>query len=225
MIDLSQKSFQPLPGTQTGLWSSFAPRLLLYTSRAARRQRELIGWLRKDFPRNRCEQGGLLIGRHIRDAEGRPFQAEVLEVLEAQAETRTPGYIEWSGMEEIRLQRQFWALKEKLARSDPALAEQLCILGWWHTHPNDLPVFMSSIDREQQALKYPRPEQYAVVLNPCTGIWRAYAGGQAEEVPAVMLLEEAAPAVPGLRIFKGKPLKIKKPRKRKKRRKQKVKKS
>lgn len=91
------------PETGTAAWSSCTPRLLVYTPYAARRQKELTGWLRDDFPRNKNEQGGWLIGRYLRDASGKIVQAEVTELLEAKADCRQPGYIEWSAMEEIRL--------------------------------------------------------------------------------------------------------------------------
>lgn len=178
------------PATGTDLWCSCTPGLLVYTPRAARRQLELIGWKRNDFPRNRREQGGLLIGRYARFDHGAPIQAEVTAVLEANAECRSPGYIEWSALEEIRMQREFYRMQDELAKTDPEGAEELTILGWWHTHPNDLPIFMSGTDMETQQLKYNKPEKYAVVLNPHRGIWRAFAGKTAEEVPALMLLEE-----------------------------------
>lgn len=177
------------PETGTEAWSSCTPRLLVYTPYAARRQKELIGWLRDDFPRNKNEQGGWLIGRYLRDASGKIVQAEVTELLEAKADCRQPGYIEWSAMEEIRLQQEFFCLKERLAVSDPVGAEELACIGWWHTHPNELSVFFSSTDLETQRLKYYKVEKYAVVLNPHKGVWRAFAGADAVEVPAIMLAE------------------------------------
>lgn len=179
------------PETGTEAWSSCTPRLLVYTPYAARRQKELIGWLRDDFPRNKNEQGGWLIGRYLRDASGKIVQVEVTELLEAKADCRQPGYIEWSAMEEIRLQQEFFGLKERLAVSDPVGAEELACIGWWHTHPNELSVFFSSTDLETQRLKYYKTEKYAVVLNPHRGVWRAFAGADAVEVPAIMLAESS----------------------------------
>lgn len=93
-------------------------------------------------------------------------------------------------MEEIRLQQTFFQLKEKLAKTDPEGAEQLKVLGWYHTHPNNLDVFLSSTDMETVRLKYYKPEKYSVVLNPHRGIFRAFAGGNAIEVPVIMLLDD-----------------------------------
>lgn len=179
-----------VPATHTKRWISGTPRLLTYTPAAAKRQLEVVGWLRSDFPRNHDEQGGWLIGYDLLDEWGSPIQAEVTHVLEAETDRRSPGYIEWSGREEIRLQDEFFAIKEAMAATDPKLAEALRVLGWWHTHTHRTPVFMSATDMNSQRLKYFRPNQYAVVLNPYTGIWRAFAGADAHEVPAIMLLDE-----------------------------------
>lgn len=172
-----------------GLWHSNTPHLLVYTPYAARRQLDAIGWLRSDFPRNREEQGGWIIGRDLYNAAGQPIQAEVLEILEAEAECRYPGYIEWSAWEEIRMQQRFFEIKDALAAKDPKAAEELRVLGWWHTHTHETPVYMSSTDRETQRNKFFRPEDYAVVLNPYQGTWRAFAGANATEVAAIMLME------------------------------------
>ena len=174
-------------GTKT--WVSSTPRLLVVNSHASKELFDTIGWLRDDYPENHCEQGGLLIGYEITDAEGNPIRAEVTGILVAKADIRSPGYIEWSGMEDIRLQRQFFEKKEKQAKIDPELAARLKILGWFHTHTFRTPVFMSETDMGTQRLKFSKPNQYSLVLNPHRGIFRVFAGCNAEEVPVIMLLE------------------------------------
>jgi proteasome lid subunit RPN8/RPN11 len=169
--------------------------MLVYTPEAARRQLELIRWNQND-PKNRKEQGGWLIGRYIRDASGKPVQGEVTEVLEAVTACRSPGYIEWDAMEEIRLQQTFFQLKEDLAVTDPQFAEELTVLGWWHTHPNALDVFLSSTDMETIRLKYNKPEKYSVVLNPHRRLFRAFAGGTAMEVPVILLMDDTRESEP-----------------------------
>lgn len=176
--------------TGTERWISSSPRMLVYTPYAAKRQLDIIGWKRDDYPVNRKEQGGLLIGNEVLDPLGNPVQGEVTEVLEAKTECRFPGYIEWSAMEEIRLQRLFFQLKEERAKTDLEASERMKILGWWHTHPNALDVFLSSTDLETVRLKYYRPEKYSVVLNPHRGLLRAFAGVNAVEVPVIMLFDD-----------------------------------
>ena len=65
MID-NVNTRRQVPATQTKQWISGTPRLLTYTPAATRRQLEIVGWLRTDFPRNHKEQGGWLIGRYLR---------------------------------------------------------------------------------------------------------------------------------------------------------------
>lgn len=174
--------------TGTDNWISTSPRMLVYTPYAAKRQMEIIGWKDNDFLKNRKEQGGWLLGYYVFNEAGIPVQGEVTEVLEAVTECRLPGYIEWDALEEIRLQQTFFQMKDNLAKVDPVAAEKLSVLGWWHTHPNSLDVFLSSTDMETVRLKYYKPEKYSVVLNPHRGTFRAFAGVNAVEVPVIMLL-------------------------------------
>lgn len=175
------------PATITNYWASGTPGLLISSPAATKVCWDIIGWLRNDFPENRNEQGGIMVGRYFRDSCGVPIRAEVYTFLKANTSHRFPGYIEWDAMEEIRLQSAFFEMKEQLSESDPILAEELSIIGWWHTHPNNLPVFMSETDMETQRLKYYKPEKYSLVINPHRGVFRAFIGRDAVEVPVVML--------------------------------------
>ena len=167
---------------------------LVFTPEASAVLLHAIGWGREDYPENRLEQGGRLVGRYIRDADGKINQAEVTHVFVAEASCRLAGYIEWDGLEEIRLQRLFFEIQDKMRVFDPAGAEALVLIGWWHTHPNGLAVFMSGTDMENQKIKCPTRDKYSVVLNPHRMEWRAYAGPDAVEVPAVMLLQDTTAA-------------------------------
>ena len=150
--------------------------------------RDTIGWGRCDFPRNRKEQGGWLIGRHFSDNQGRIMKSEVLYILEAQTDVREPGYIEWSALEDIRLQRAFFDIQSSVAKNDPEAAKSIEFIGWWHTHPNRLPVFLSSTDHSTIRIKFNKPEHYSVVLNPHRKIWRVFAGPDAVEIHGIMPL-------------------------------------
>lgn len=176
--------------TGTRNWISTPSPMLVYTSYAAKKQMDIIGWKRDDFPKNRKEQGGWLLGYYVFNEDGIPVQGEVTEVLEAVTECRLPGYIEWDALEEIRLQQTFFQMKDNLAKVDPVAAERFSVLGWWHTHPNSLDVFLSSTDMETVRLKYYKPEKYSIVLNPHRGTFRAFAGVNAVEVPVIMLLSD-----------------------------------
>ena len=167
--------------------------LLIFSAEAAHKLRALIGWNRFDYPPNRNEMGGWLIGRYIRDDNGQIVQAEVTDILKAESCEGTPTYLEWPAIEDIRLQREFFRIKEELTLNHPEAGEALTRIGWWHTHPNSLPVFMSSTDMSTQHLKYFKPHDYSVVLNPHRLIWRAFVGKDAVEVPAIMLIDSYTP--------------------------------
>lgn len=161
--------------------------LLVFTPQATKKLRAVTGWNRFDYPRNRVEMGGWLIGNYIFNDEGKVIQAEVTDILHATDCKGTPTYLEWPAKEDIRLQREFFRMKDELTARNPSKGEKLSRIGWWHTHPNSLPVFMSSTDMETQRSKYFRDHDFSVVLNPHRMIWKAFAGRNAEEVPAIML--------------------------------------
>lgn len=163
--------------------------LLIFSSVATKKIREYIGWKRYDTPHNKVEQGGWLLGNHIQDSDGNIVQTLVTDVLLATQCIGSSTYLEWPAIEDIRLQRRFFELKEAFNASNPQRNE-LVRVGWWHTHPNALPVFMSGTDLETQRNKFYNPHDYSVVLNPHRLIWKAYIGRDAIEVPAIMLIEE-----------------------------------
>lgn len=178
--------------SNSGLLSN-TKNLLLFTSYATKKLRVTIGWNRFDFPRNRVEMGGWLIGNYIRDDSGQIVQAEVTDILLANNCAGTPSYLEWPAIEDIRLQRVFFRMKDELTAQNPSKGENLSRIGWWHTHPNGLPVFMSSTDMETQRIKFFKDHDYSVVLNPHRMIWKAFIGRNADEVPAIMLIDKYIP--------------------------------
>ena len=103
-------------------------RILIFSPQtAAILLNEKIGWGRFDFPRNKTEQGGWMIGHHITNGQGEIIKSEVQYILEAETDVREPGYIEWSALEDIRLQRAFSLFKEVLQR---LILKQLSILNF-----------------------------------------------------------------------------------------------
>ena len=151
---------------------------------------KVIGWGRFDYPDNKKEQGGWLIGSHTMNSCGEIIKSDVRYILQAETDIREPGYIEWSALEDIRLQRSFFQIRQNLAKTDPELSQRLELLGWWHTHPNKLHVFLSGTDRTTIADKFNKPGHYSVVLNPHRKTWRVFAGPEATEILGIMLLSE-----------------------------------
>ena len=60
-------------------------------------------------------------------------------------------------------------------------SENLQIIGWFHTHPNNLEVFMSGIDLTTQRMIFSQDWQFAVVFNPHRKRWKVFHGRDADE--------------------------------------------
>ncbi len=136
-----------------------------------------LGW-GKRTDRNVVEQAGLLVGHRYLDPNGEAF-AIVEHVLEAQFGESSSGA--------ITLTHETWfdLLNRLDALPVPDGATAWQIIGWYHTHPNTLPVFMSGTDRRTQRDFFAGPEYFAFVLNPHTRLWAAFRGGDCEECCAV----------------------------------------
>jgi proteasome lid subunit RPN8/RPN11 len=84
--------------------------------------------------------------------------------------------------------------KEMLDSADKLLEQspqrELQIIGWYHTHPNGLQVFMSGTDRDTQSRMFAHDWQFAVVLNPQKQRWRAFFGHTARECKGYVIADE-----------------------------------
>ncbi len=138
-----------------------------------------IGWGRKTI-KNSVEQGGILLGRVIRDSKGRLFGI-VEEAVPGESATGSGAYLEMS--------YETW--KSIIEQADPFLEnhpdKKMTIIGWYHTHPNDLDVFMSGTDRATQEHVFSQEWQFAVVLNPHKKIWRVFRGVESEECQGLIV--------------------------------------
>ena len=63
------------------------------------------------------------------------------------------------------------------------------LIGWYHSHPNQLDVFMSGVDRTAQRTMFPEDWHFAIVVNPHRQIWRAFHGADAIECIGVMTVD------------------------------------
>ena len=134
---------------------------------------EHIGW-GKSIPQNKVEQGGILLGNVYFDKENKKTFAVVEKALAGSSAKGSPAY--------LRMDHQTW--KEMLDEADQYLdneSNQLRVIGWYHTHPGGLNVFMSGTDMDTQKTFFANFWQFAIVLNPHKRIWRAFAGASATE--------------------------------------------
>lgn len=135
---------------------------------------EHIGWGRRT-EHNRAEQGGLLLGEVYKDAAQGLTYGVVTGAVEGASAKGSSAYLEMT--------HETW--KEMLDAADAITSGRpdggLQVIGWYHTHPNDLSVFMSGTDEATQRRLFARDWQFAIVLNPHSRRWRAFYGRDATE--------------------------------------------
>jgi proteasome lid subunit RPN8/RPN11 len=142
-----------------------------------------IGWGQwTEF--NQVEQGGILLGQVFRDSEANLIYGVAHLAIAGESARGSSAHLEMT--------HETW--KEMLDSVDKALLKQpeqeLQIIGWYHTHPNNLSVYMSDTDRATQSRLFTHDWQFAIVLNPHKSIWRAFFGGSAQECRGYMVIDE-----------------------------------
>jgi len=128
---------------------------LLFISECAEKGiKKHIAW-GKTTKTNMCEQGGILVGR--------PFL--VGESVLGIAEYVIPAEIKRASSAYLEMGTETWT--KMLDIYDEHYKEDgLYIIGWFHTHPNSLPVFMSSTDMGTQRTFFNQDWHFSIVLNP-----------------------------------------------------------
>lgn len=142
---------------------------------------EHIKWEQKT-DENIVEQGGLYLGNSYSNSEHGDFSV-VSAALPARATRGSATYVEFT--------HAIWNdLIEEINNLKVAgiFDENWVILGWYHTHPNDLDVFMSGTDMNTQRKLFYNSWNSALVLNPHRGLARAFRGQTA--APANLRLIE-----------------------------------
>lgn len=104
---------------------------------------------------NVCEQGGILVGRPFMIKNGILGVAE--HVIPAKPSIASAAYLEMG--------TDTW--EQMLDVYDEKYKDQgLYVIGWFHTHPNSLSVFMSGTDMGTQRNFFNQDWHFSVVLNP-----------------------------------------------------------
>lgn len=146
---------------------------LLITERAKNQIFEHIGWGEKT-ELNQVEQGGIFLGQVFKDTQKGIIYGVVEEALPGESAKGTGVYLE--------MDHSTW--KTMIDRADQILdvhKDNLQIIGWYHTHPNHLDVFMSSTDIATQSRLFSQDWHFAVVINPHKKIWRVFHGKNSKE--------------------------------------------
>ncbi|MEM6297714.1 MAG: Mov34/MPN/PAD-1 family protein [Bacteroidota bacterium] len=131
-----------------------------------------IGWGTKT-KQNVVEQGGILIGEVLFDPKTKTQYGIVREAIAGKQARGTSAYLE--------MNHAVW--KAMVDRADEIIdarpEDNWQIIGWYHTHPNDLSVFFSATDLGTQRTVFREPWHYALVFNPHKKIWKAFYGENA----------------------------------------------
>lgn len=140
-----------------------------------------IGW---GTPKGTCEdntkeQGGILLGHVYLDDKF--IYGVVKKAVPAITNNRSEVYVEFSHSTWSNILSAIDEINDKVE------GEKLQIIGWYHTHPNNLDVFMSGTDKNTQSRHFNTYWHYAVVLNPHKKIWRAFWGKDAIECKGLIL--------------------------------------
>jgi len=136
---------------------------------------------------NRNEQGGILVGNVCIDKKQNIQYAIVSQAIAGTSAKGSSAYLE--------IGHEVW--KDMIDKVDVFLEnnpdKHVQIIGWYHTHPGSLDVFMSGTDRNTQQLYFNQDWHYAIVLNPQKQIWKAFYGKNAQECSGFFIQNQETP--------------------------------
>lgn len=133
-------------------------------------------------PRNVHEQGGVLVGMRYHEPGSTEEFVTITSALPAQSDERSSVYVKFDHAAWSALLHELDVRKEK-----GLIDEHAVIVGWYHTHPNELDCFMSGTDRVTQQSIFHRPWNYALVINPHRRILACFVGAESEPCAAGIL--------------------------------------
>lgn len=159
-------------------------RTKLYISSKAKKQIfEHIKWGNLQTPKNKNEQGGILLGKVYFD-KSENFQFGIVEQVVYSEKTKGSSVY-------LEMNHEVWS--QMLNDADEIIDNNqngnIQVVGWYHTHPNNLDVFMSGTDMNTQQRFFNQSWHYAIVLNPHKQIWKAFFGVEAKECQGYILRE------------------------------------
>ncbi len=169
--------------------NSYDNKKVIYVNPFAKHQLfEHIGWGNNESTINKVEQGGLLLGNVYYD-KNKDIQYALVERI-------VMGLSAKSNSVHLEMDHNTWS--EMISQVDEILEEQnnehLNIIGWYHTHPNHLEVFMSPTDKNTQASFFNQDWHYSIVLNPHRKIYKAFNGKNADECLILFPLPKSEPS-------------------------------
>jgi proteasome lid subunit RPN8/RPN11 len=129
------------------------------------------------------EQGGLLLGNVFYDHDLNNYHGIVQKAIPGDSAKGSAVY--------LQMGHDTWS--EMMHKIDKIQEEEkelnLRVIGWYHTHPNELNVFMSGTDMNTQQKFFNEDWHFAIVLNPHRQIWKVFSGKDASVCRGYFLSE------------------------------------
>lgn len=151
---------------------------------AAKELYEHINWGERTRTNIR-EQGGILAG-YFYDASPEGESPKIYAEIEHIIPCRHPQISEDAY---IYMSADNWKeMYGELDRMNEALDRKMVLVGWYHTHPNNIPTAFSGTDVETHSTKFTYPYSVGLVLNPQRKKWTVYYGPDCSEGYGIMLL-------------------------------------
>lgn len=161
-----------IKGTIIGKDIKYPAGYLIFNKYSIRKLTEALEW-GEYTKKNVVEQGGILLGTI--SLYGDEIYCFVEDILLAKTKGR-PAFVEFTKDMWNDMQKELSTINEE--RDEKS---KLVIIGWFHTHPNDLGVFMSGTDMETQRLNFPLEWQASLVMNPHKDLLRVFFGRDAKD--------------------------------------------
>lgn len=120
------------------------------------------------------QKTGLLLGKAHYDPELDVTYAEVTKVI---PESFFIGDKSYLSRNPLNWQDSLETINQLISKEE----EGIGIIGWYHTHANDMRVYMSEEDKHIQKTYFDEDWQFAIVINPQQKKWRVFNGVDALE--------------------------------------------
>ena len=134
----------------------------------------------KHTEHNHTEVCGFMIGHHYYDESKDIYYTEVESIITVPTDMSTEVYLQLST-------DSMFAIEQALDAYNAEHNTDCKFIGWFHTHPNSLPVFMSSTDLITQTRYFSDDLGYAIVLNPHKLYWKAFRSVSCADVKCMMV--------------------------------------
>lgn len=156
---------------------------LFVLPQAAESIMDYIGWSQYNIWKNHSEQGGFLIGRNYKDPDKQLNIGIVEYAIPAVHARGSAGALDISPEDSKAMYKELDTMNQRR----PA-QERLELVGWFHTHPNSLDVFMSGTDRWTQSRLFSGERCIALVFNPHRKLWKCFRTEECLDTKAELLV-------------------------------------